>query len=241
MGRWLIDPDKIKTHKGLTAGDLSHAVTCVLTDRFNEGLDEARLADCKNIADEFARQSNRGSARGASGANSMSTADASATTWPISSGSPTTSISAGSPSRPRSYCPSTACIPRATSSTRRATGRKITSHASAIGAARARMTGGSTSPPRTTGLSRVPLTSPRASSISCAPRRHDRREGRQRPRYAFRAQLPRGYLQYAAESPCRARGPRDAAARRVPGCQPVDDLPRRGRKRRHVYGQARNV
>lgn len=37
----LIDPDKIKTHKGLTAGDLSHAVTCVLTDRFNDGLDEA--------------------------------------------------------------------------------------------------------------------------------------------------------------------------------------------------------
>lgn len=51
----LIDPDKIKTHKGLTAGDLSHAVACVLTDRFNDGLDEARLADCKNIADEFAR------------------------------------------------------------------------------------------------------------------------------------------------------------------------------------------
>lgn len=51
----LIDPDKIKTHKGLTAGDLSHAVTCVLTDRFNDGLDEARLADCKNIADEFAQ------------------------------------------------------------------------------------------------------------------------------------------------------------------------------------------
>lgn len=49
----LIDPDKIKTHKGLTAGDLSHAVTCVLTDRFNDGLDEARLADCKNIADKF--------------------------------------------------------------------------------------------------------------------------------------------------------------------------------------------
>lgn len=51
----LVDPDKIKTHKGLTTGDLSHAVTCVLTDRFNDGLDEARLADCKNIADEFAR------------------------------------------------------------------------------------------------------------------------------------------------------------------------------------------
>lgn len=51
----LIDPDKIKTHKGLTAGDLSHAVTCVLTDRFNDGLDEARLVDCKNIADEFAQ------------------------------------------------------------------------------------------------------------------------------------------------------------------------------------------
>lgn len=41
--------------RGLTAGDLSHAVTCVLTDRFNDGLDEARLADCKNIADEFAQ------------------------------------------------------------------------------------------------------------------------------------------------------------------------------------------
>lgn len=27
----------------------------MLTDRFNDGLDEARLADCKNIADEFAR------------------------------------------------------------------------------------------------------------------------------------------------------------------------------------------
>lgn len=61
----LIDPDKIKTHKGLTAGDLSHAVTCVLTDRFNDGLDEARLADCKNIADEFARaiESRLGSGR----------------------------------------------------------------------------------------------------------------------------------------------------------------------------------
>lgn len=61
----LIDPDKIKTRKGLTAGDLSHAVTCVLTDRFNDGLDEARLADCKNIADEFARaiESRLGSGR----------------------------------------------------------------------------------------------------------------------------------------------------------------------------------
>lgn len=61
----LIDPDKIKTHKGLTAGDLSHAVTCVLTDRFNDGLDEARLADCKNIADEFAQaiESRLGSGR----------------------------------------------------------------------------------------------------------------------------------------------------------------------------------
>lgn len=65
----------------------------------------------------------------------------------------------------------TTCIMRATSSMRRATGRKITSPASAIGAARARMTGGSTSPPRTTGPSRVPRTSPRASSTSCAPRR----------------------------------------------------------------------
>lgn len=61
----LVDPDKIKTHKGLTAGDLSHAVTCVLTDRFNDGLDEARLADCKNIADEFAQaiESRLGSGR----------------------------------------------------------------------------------------------------------------------------------------------------------------------------------
>lgn len=61
----LIDPDKIKTHKGLTTGDLSHAVTCVLTDRFNDGLDEARLADCKNIADEFAQaiESRLGSGR----------------------------------------------------------------------------------------------------------------------------------------------------------------------------------
>ena len=61
----LIDPDKIKTLKGLTAGDLSHAVTCVLTDRFNDGLGEARLADCKNIADEFARaiESRLGSGR----------------------------------------------------------------------------------------------------------------------------------------------------------------------------------
>lgn len=61
----LIDPDKIKTHKGLAAGDLSHAVTCVLTDRFNDGLDEARLADCKNIADEFAQaiESRLGSGR----------------------------------------------------------------------------------------------------------------------------------------------------------------------------------
>ena len=61
----LIDPDKIKTHKGLTAGDLSHAVTCVLTDRFNDRLDEARLADCKNIADEFAQaiESRLGSGR----------------------------------------------------------------------------------------------------------------------------------------------------------------------------------
>lgn len=61
----LIDPDKIKTLKGLTAGDLSHAVTCVLTDRFNDGLDEARLADCKSIADEFAQaiESRLGSGR----------------------------------------------------------------------------------------------------------------------------------------------------------------------------------
>ena len=61
----LVDPDKIKTHKGLTTGDLSHAVTCVLTDRFNDGLDEARLADCKNIADEFAQaiESRLGSGR----------------------------------------------------------------------------------------------------------------------------------------------------------------------------------
>ena len=78
----LIDPDKIKTHKGLTAGDLSHAVACVLTDRFNDGLDEARLADCKNIADEFAQaiESRLGSGRCVSGGRSTLTATASATT-----------------------------------------------------------------------------------------------------------------------------------------------------------------
>lgn len=61
----LIDSDKIETHKGLTTADLSHAVTCVLTDRFNDGFDEARLADCKNIADDFARaiESRLGSGR----------------------------------------------------------------------------------------------------------------------------------------------------------------------------------
>ena len=37
----------------------------MLTDRFNDGLDEARLADCKNIADEFAQaiESRLGSGR----------------------------------------------------------------------------------------------------------------------------------------------------------------------------------
>lgn len=80
-------------------------------------------------------------------------------------------ISAGSPSRPRSYCPSRACISRATSSIPRSTGRRITSRASATGAARVRTIGGSMSPPTTTGRSRVPRTSPRASSTSCAPRR----------------------------------------------------------------------
>ena len=50
-----IDSDKIKTHEGLTADDLSHAVTCVLTDRFNDDLWGSRLEDSKNIADKFAQ------------------------------------------------------------------------------------------------------------------------------------------------------------------------------------------
>lgn len=60
-----IDSDKIKTHKGLTTADLLHVVTCVLTDRFNDGLGEASFVDRKNIADEFARaiESRLGSGR----------------------------------------------------------------------------------------------------------------------------------------------------------------------------------
>lgn len=50
-----IDADKIKTRKGLTTGDLSHAVACVLTDRFNAGLDETSFVDRTEIANEFAQ------------------------------------------------------------------------------------------------------------------------------------------------------------------------------------------
>lgn len=168
----LIDPDKIKTHKGLTAGDLSHAVTCVLTDRFNDGLDEARLADCKNIANEFARAIESRLGSGHLGRALYVDGDClrddltdkfefsydidfSGLTFKTSLILSVNDlyyegdvIDAASDWQ-EDYLP---CV-------------------SAIGAARARMTGGSTSPPRTTGLSRVPRTSPRASSTSCAPRR----------------------------------------------------------------------
>lgn len=167
----LIDPDKIKTHKGLTAGDLSHAVTCVLTDRFNDGLDEARLADCKNIADEFAQAIESRLGSGRLGRELYVDGDCLRDDLADKFGFSYDIDFSGLSFKTSLILSVTACIPRATSSTRRATGRQITSHASAIGAARARMTGGSTSPPRTTGPSRVPLTSPRASSISCAPRR----------------------------------------------------------------------
>lgn len=168
----LIDPDKIKTHKGLTAGDLSHAVTCVLTDRFNDGLDEARLADCKNIADEFAQaiESRLGSGRLGrelyvdSGCLRDDLTDKFGFFYDIdfSGLSFKTSLILSV----NGLYSEGDVIDAA-----RATGRKITSRASAIGAARVRTTGGSTSPPRTTGPSRVPRTSPRASSTSCAPRR----------------------------------------------------------------------
>lgn len=70
---------------------------------------------------------------------------------------------------------------------------------------------------------------------------HDHREGRQRPRYQVRAQLPRGYLQLAAELARRSHRSGNAASRCVPGRQPLDDLPRRLRKRRHLHGQAWKV
>lgn len=231
----LIDPDKIKTHKGLTAGDLSHAVTCVLTDRFNDGLDEARLADCKNIADEFARaiESRLGSGRlgralyvdGDSLRDDL--VDKFGFFYDIDFSGLTFKTSLILSVNDLYY------------------------EGDVIDAARDWQEdylpcvchrGGQGKDDRweyEPAEDYRPFTRPADIPESLAG--HDRRKGRQRPRYAFRAQLPRGYLQYAAESPCRARGPRDAAARRVPGCQPVDDLPRRGRKRRHVHGQARNV
>lgn len=51
-----IDAEKIETHEGLTVSDLSHAVECVLTDKFNDGLYEASLVDRTEIADTFARE-----------------------------------------------------------------------------------------------------------------------------------------------------------------------------------------
>ena len=60
-----IDAEKIKTHERLTVDDLSHAVECVLSDRFNDGLHETSLVDRTNITDEFARaiESRLGSGR----------------------------------------------------------------------------------------------------------------------------------------------------------------------------------
>ena len=51
-----IDAEKIETHEGLTVSDLSHAVECVLTDKFNDGLYEASLVDRTEIADTFAQE-----------------------------------------------------------------------------------------------------------------------------------------------------------------------------------------
>lgn len=51
-----IDAEKIETHEWLTVSDLSHAVECVLTDKFNDGLYEASLVDRTEIADTFARE-----------------------------------------------------------------------------------------------------------------------------------------------------------------------------------------
>ena len=70
---------------------------------------------------------------------------------------------------------------------------------------------------------------------------HDHREGRQRPRYQVRAQLPRGYLQLAAELARRSHRSGNAASRCVPGRQPLDDLPRRPQEGGNVHGQARHI
>lgn len=51
-----IDAEKIETHERLTFGDLSNAVECVLTDRFNDGLYETSLVDRSNITDTFAQE-----------------------------------------------------------------------------------------------------------------------------------------------------------------------------------------
>ena len=51
-----IDAEKIETHEGLTVSDLSHAVECVLTDKFNDGLYEASLVDRTEIADTLAQE-----------------------------------------------------------------------------------------------------------------------------------------------------------------------------------------
>ena len=167
----LVDPDKIKTHKGLTTGDLSHAVTCVLTDRFNDGLDEARLADCKNIADEFARaiESRVGSGRlgralyvdGDCLRDDLTDKfgfsydiDFSGLTFKTSLILSVNDLYYEGDVIDAASDWQEDCLP-------------CVCHRGG----RARTTGGSTSPPRTTGPSRVPLTSPRASSTSCAPRR----------------------------------------------------------------------
>lgn len=76
----LIDSDKIETHKGLTTADLSHAVTCVLTDRFTTVSMRRDLRIARISPMISPGQSNRGSARDVSGASSTSTAIASATT-----------------------------------------------------------------------------------------------------------------------------------------------------------------
>ena len=155
----------------------SNGFDCVLTDRFNDGLDEARLADCKNIADEFARAIESRLGSGHLGRALYVDGDClrddltdkfgfsydidfSGLTFKTSlilsiNGlySEGDVIDAASDWQ-EDYLP-----------------RGRPTNASAIGAARARTTGGSTSPPRATGPSRVPRTSPRASSTSCAPRR----------------------------------------------------------------------
>ena len=51
-----IDSEKIETHEELTVGDLSHAVECVLTDKFNDGLYETSFVDRSNITDKLAEE-----------------------------------------------------------------------------------------------------------------------------------------------------------------------------------------